>query len=236
MARRFFYLSFLLFALLNHSVVRSQTVADQTEWTERELGKVIMRADRAARKKQWSRAIKYGEKTMQGLEVLNKPTDARYIAQLKNLNKYYDKAKQLNNVAARVKKAYELSRDNLGIADSITIASRQIYYKLLTTNKKYIEAIPLVLEGMSILGEGVDDQYIMHHYLKRLYSLYGITGQRKKEEEALKELLELNQELEGDDVKDNLDIILNLAKNYCIQKKAVEFNQLMTKYNLKYEC
>jgi len=102
--RRLFYLFFLLFALLSHSIVRGHPVAGQTEWTERELGNIIMRADRAARKKQWSRAIRYGEKMLKGLEILNQPSDARYIKQLKNLNKYYDQVHQLNKVASRVKK------------------------------------------------------------------------------------------------------------------------------------
>jgi len=89
---------------------------------------------------------------------------------------------------------------------------------------------------MSILGESEDAQHRFHHYLKQLYSLYGITGQLEEEEKTLMELLKLNKTLLGNDLDDNFEIILNLAKNYCLQKKAPEFNQLMMTYNLKYEC
>lgn len=236
MTRGLLYLPFLLLVFFSHSVVFGQASSDQTDWTEKKLGKIIMRADRAARKRQWSRAIRHGEHMLQGLKVLNQPSDARYIKLLKNINKYYDQANQLHKVAPRVKRAYDLSREHLGIADDATVVSRRLYYKLLTSHKDYKGAIPLVLESTSILGESEEDLYKLHRYLQQLYSLYGITGQLKKEEKTLLKLLKLNKRLFGDDLNDNLNIILNLAKNYCLQRKAPQFNQLMASYNLKYEC
>lgn len=236
MTKRLLYFPLFLVIFFCYAVAFGQENPDQNAWTEKKLGKVIIRADRAAQKKQWPRAIRLGEQMLQGLKVLNQPSDVRYIKLLKNLNKYYYQAQRLNEIAERIQKTYELAREHLGIADDATIVSRWLYYKLLTSNKEYTKAVPLVLESISILGESERDQYKLHGCLRKLYSLYGITGQLEGEEKTLMQLLALNKQLLGDGIDDNLEIILNLAKNYCLQKKAPEFNRLMTDYNLKYEC
>jgi hypothetical protein len=227
--------SFLLIILFNHSVI-DHVFADQISWTEKKLGKTVLKADKAARQKKWSRAIKYGEEVLLGVQALNKKGDARYINQLKNLNKYYDHAKRLSEVEPRVKEAYILSKKYLGLAHKTTRESRTLLYKILISNKNYPDVIPLVLENISILGESEAEKYRHLHYLKQLYSLYGMTGQVKKEEKTLLEFLEFDKRVFGSSGKDNILIVLNLANNYCKQKKIEEFNELMKTYSLKYKC
>lgn len=231
MKRRWIYLPLLLLVFLNHS-----TVAYETDWTEKKLGKVILKADKAARQKKWARAISYGEQMLQGVKALNQPDDARYIHQLKSLNRYYDKAKRLHEVPERVKECYILSKKHLGPNHETTRMSRTLYYKLLISSKNYNGAISLVLENISILKKGEKEDYRQHHYLKQLYSLYRMTGQLEKEEEALLRFLDLDKQIFNSSAKENIKIILNLANNYCRQKKLEKFNNLIKKYKFKYTC
>jgi len=210
--------------------------ADETRWTEKKLGTAIIKADNAARKKKWSRAIKFGEQMLVGSNALNQHNDARYINLLKNLNIYYYKANRLKEIAPRVIKAYQLSKKYLGPKHNTTIICRNLYYKLLTMNKDYQQAISLVLENISIVEKRKKEDYRLIHYLKQLYSLYGLTGQFKKEEKTLLKLLKTNRQSFGNDDEDNIKIILNLAQNYCRQRKLDEFNQLITSHRLKYYC
>ena len=235
MKQNVFFFSSLLIMFFLHCV-SDPVFADQLAWTEKKLGRVILKADKAARQKKWSQAIKYGEQVLLGVQALNKHSDARYINQLKNLNKYYDFAKKLLEVEPRVKEAYILSRENLGPAHKTTIVSRTLLYKILISSKKYEDVIPLVLEDISILGQSEAENYRHLHYLKQLYSLYGMTGQLKKEEKILLEFLEFDKRVFDSSVQDNILIILNLASNYCRQRKSEEFHELMKTYSLKYKC
>jgi len=229
--RRLIYLPFLFLVFLNQT-----TVAYETDWTERKLGKIILKADKAARQKKWTRAIQYGEQMLKGVKSLDQPSDARYISQLKTLNRYYDNAKRLHHVAGRVKEAYILSKEYLEPTHETTMMSRTLYYKLLIADKNYNGAIPLVLENISILKKGENEDFRRHHYLKQLYSLYRMTGQLEKEEETLLLFLDLDKKLFNSSAKENVKIILNLANNYCRQKKFEEFNGLIKKYKLRYVC
>lgn len=114
--------------------------------------------------------------------------------------------------------------------------SRHIYYKFLTSNKNYVQAITLVLENISVLESGKKDDYKLLHYLKQLYSLYGLTGQLEKEELTLLRLLNASIKLLGRNDEDNIKIILDLAKNYCLQKKLEKFTKLVTTHHLRYFC
>lgn len=235
MKRKVILYSFLLIILLNHPVI-DRVSAGQSSWTEKKLGKAVLKADKAARQRKWSKAIKYGEQVLLGVQALNKKGDARYINQLKNINKYYDHAKRLLEVEQRVKEAYILSQKHLGAAHKTTRESRTLLYKILISNKSYLDVIPLVLENISILGKSEAENYRHLHYLKQLYSLYGMTGQLNKEEKTLLEFLEFDKRVFGSSGKDNILIILNLANNYCRQKKIGEFYELMKTYSLKYKC
>lgn len=113
---------------------------------------------------------------------------------------------------------------------------RTLYYKLLISNKSYSAAIPLVLENISILKEGRNDNYKHLQYLKQLYSLYGLSGQLQKEETTLKEFLSLSKTFYNRSDEDNINVIINLANNYCRQGKLDEFQRLADQYNLKYFC
>jgi len=229
--RGLIFLPFLLLIILNHTVT-----AGETGWTEKKLGKVILKAEKAARQKQWPRAIRYGELILEGVQTLNQKSDPRYINQLRNLNKFYDNANRLDDIAARVEEAYGLSQKHMGPAHETTIRSRILYYKLLISRKEYLAAIPLVLENISILGETKDENVKRLHYLKQLYSLYRMTGQLEKEEKTLLQFLDIDKRVFGSADEDNIKIILNLANNYCRQKKIDPFNQLMATHKLKYKC
>lgn len=230
-----FFPAFLLVLLLVLSVA-SPHYTSAADWSERKLGKIILKADKAARKKKWTRAIKYGERMLEGSAALDKKSDARYINQLKTLNGFYDKAGRLKDIGPRAQTAYLLASKHLGLAHSTTVASRLLYYKILISQKNYPDAIPLVEENISILKEGKAEDFRRLHYLEQLYSLYGITGQLEKEQGILLRLLALNEKLFDNDAEYTRKIILNLSKTYCYQNKMVEFNQLMKTYGLKYKC
>lgn len=238
MKRRLYYLPFLLLIYLTCLVNANETprATDGINWSEKKLGKIILKADKAAMRKKWNRAIRYGEKMLSGSRALDRKNDPRYINLLKNLNVYYDKAGRIQEIPKRIEEAYLSSRKYLGAGHKTTRESRSLYYKLIILNKAYQSAIPLVLENISILGESREDKHQLYQYLKQLYSLYGLTGQLEKEEKTLLEFLALNRYLYGLDDEDNSKIILNLAKNYCLQKKIDKFEKLARAHNLHYFC
>lgn len=231
MKRRFYYLHIFLLAFLI-----SPTTVTATEWTERKLGKIILKADKAALKKNWGLAVKYGEQVLSGTTSLDQKNDARYINQLKNLNRYYDKAGKLSEVADRIKLGYDLSKKFLGSSHDTTMISRTLYYKLHITNQNYISAIPLVLENLSLVGDGKDEDFRKLHYMNQLYSLYGITKQLEKEERILIQYLKLNKKLIGKDDADNAHIVKALAQNYCRRKMLAKFKEVTELYQLQYFC
>ena len=231
MKRRFITLPFLLLTLFILPVA-----ASDRGWTEKKLGKTVIKADKAARQEDWSQAIQHGEQAVKGSRALNNQSFARYINQLKNLNRYYDKAGRLHDAFPQVKKAYILSVEHFGPRHETTVVSRTLYYKLLISRKDYLEAIPLVQENISLLGKSRNDHYAHIQFLKQLYSLYKMTGQPEKEEKALLQYLDLDKRIFDSSEKDNLKIIMDLAENYCRQNKIADFTKLMKSYGLKYQC
>ncbi len=235
MTRRFLLLPLLVFIFLSH-LAFGQEQTEQPKWTEKKLGTVIILAEKAAKKHKWLQAIRYGEEIFSAVQALNHYTDARYIQQLKNLNVYYDNAGRLKEVAPRIMRAYDLSKTHLGKAHETTSVSRKLLFKVFISNKKYMEAIPLVQESLSLLGDNKPDDFKKLSYLKQLHSLYGITDQLQQQEHTLLRLLKINNRFVGNNAKDNLEIIKDLARNYCLQRKAPEFNLLMAIYDLNYDC
>lgn len=223
--------NFLLLLLLTQTVM-----AVETDWTEKKLGKVTIKAERAARLQKWTLAINYGEKTLEGYAALYEQSDAKYIGQLQNINRYYDKAGRLPEVPERVKKGYELATINLGSSHVTTMMSRILYYKLNIINNDYKRAIPLVLEDISLVGKGEQEDYRKLHYLKQLYSLYGLSAQYEKEEEVLLQYLELNSRWFGNEDEDSNLVIKMLAQNHCRRKLHDKFRNLIEKYGLRYVC
>ncbi len=205
----------------------------ELSWTEQSLIKMILKAEKAASKKNWAQAIKYGEKALKGSAQLNKENDIQHINHLNNLNHYYDKVNQLDEIAGRVKKTYVLSKKHLSASNETTRKSRLLYYRYLLSKKKYHQAIPLAIETLSTTTES--DRYRYLHYLKQLYSLYGITGQLEKEAEALKIYIEKNERIFGRD-EDTMRTVLILGQNYCRQEKRTLAKELMSLYDLKYDC
>jgi len=212
------------------------TAKDNETWSEEKVGRLAVKADQAATKGKWRRAIKFGEKALAASSSLYEESDENYLRRLKTLNGYYDKAGRLKKIPERVQKAYHLSHQNLGISHRITRANRLLFYKLLIAQENYIQAIPLVEESISLLSESEDDKFLKLRYLEQLFSLYGLNKQYKKEEETLHTMLALNMELMGSAIEDNLDIILILASTYCKQNEMDKFTNLMQQYSLRYVC
>lgn len=222
---------FLMFTFLN-----TYTIANEDIWTEKKLGKVILKADKAARQKKWNQAIKYGEQMLKGVQILDHHSDVRYIILLKNLNKYYDKAGRLREVSARIKNGYTLSKLNLGPTHDTSLTSRNLYYKLLISYKNYQDAIPLIYENISVLNTSKEDSFRKLHYLEQLVHLYGLTREFEKEENTLHKFIELNETLFGKSNEDYNNALLMLAKNYCQQQKMAKFAKLIFNNDLKYYC
>ena len=210
--------------------------ATQSDWTEERLGKVAVKADKAATRKNWSRAIKHGEIMLKGSAILYAEDNPAYINRLKTLNRYYDKAGRLLEIEKRVIKAYQLTKKHLGPNHHNSKISRLLYYKLLIANKDFNKAILLVKENLSLLGTSEDDLFSQLHYLGQLFSLYGLTKQHSLEEATLLKQLVLNKKLLGDNIEDSLPVILNLAKNYCLQNKMKAYQDLLQKYKLNHIC
>lgn len=235
MERRLSYLPFFIVFLLNVMVV-SPVSADQTSWTEKKIGRLALKADKAATREKWAHAIEYGEKMLEGSTVFYGSDVPYTITRLKTLNRYYDKAGRLSEIPSRVKKAYILSKKHFRPDHDTAVTSRLLYYKTLLAQKNYKSALPLVLENISILGNSRGDAFRRLHYLGQLHGLYGMSDQPDAQEKTLLELLELNKKLVGTDIESNMKIIMNLAKSYCLQKKTEEFQKLMQAYGLKFEC
>jgi len=234
--RRIFLYRPLFMLLLFSHLNMGQLAANQTQWTEERIGKLAVKADQAATRNKLSRAIKYGEKMLQGSRALYGPEDPNYINRLKTQNRYYDKAGRLQEVSERVKTAYLLSKKHFALTHDTSVISRLLYYKLLIAQKDYQSAIPLVLENIATLRNTVDDDFRKLHYLQQLHGLYGLTSQYEEQEKLLFKLLALNKRLIGSDTSDNIEIIMNLAKVYCLQNRGDEFQKLMKSYNLQYVC
>ncbi|WP_417466160.1 hypothetical protein [Kordiimonas sp.] len=181
-------------------------------------------------------AIKYGEQLLEGSRLLYGPEDISTINHLKNLNRYYDKAGRLREVAERVRLGYQVSRKHFSLNHSTTEVSRLLYYKLLIAEKDYLGAIPVVYENIAVLTDSEDDAFRRLHYLGQLHGLYGLTEQHDKREEILLEQLELNIQLMGNDTESSEKIILNLGGIYCEQKKFTKLRELMTRFDMKLQC
>lgn len=225
------YLPFLLLIFILNPVA-----AYDTNWTEKKLGKVILKAEKAAQKKQWSQAIKFGEQMLEGSNALDQHSDHRYINLLKNLNRYYYKAHRLQEIPARIKSAYMLSQKYIGLSHATSLSCRNLYYKLLISDTNYHDAIPLVLENIFAAQTQRPGNFRLLHYREQLSILYGLIGQLEKQESALLQFLELNKRIVGPSDEENIKIILSLAQNYCRQMKIEKFNQLIASHHLKYIC
>ena len=240
MKRRRSILPVLLFLSLGMLCAGGLTSAEafvkNSDWSEEKIGKVAVKADKAAVRKKWPRAIKYGEEMLAGAEALYGPNALQTLNRLKTLNRYYDKAGRLIEVQGRIQKAYLLSKQHCPPEHDTAVISRLLYYKLLLREKNYSDAIPIVFENMAVLGDSEDDAFKRIHYLGQLHGLYGATGQLAERERTLLEQLELNKQLTSDHIEDNMKIILNLAKTYCLQKKFKDFRRLMQAHNLPHEC
>lgn len=94
----------------------------------------------------------------------------------------------------------------------------------------------LVLEDISLVGKGEQEDYRKLHYLKQLYSLYGLSAQYEKEEEVLLQYLELNSRWFGNEDEDSNLVIKMLAQNHCRRKLHDKFRNLIEKYGLRYVC
>lgn len=154
--------------------------------------------------------------------------DIEYIRRLKTLNRYYDKAVKLDQIPERVKEAYLLSKEQLAPLHDSSKTSRLLYYKLLIAQKSYREAINIVQENIALVGPSEDEQFRLYHYLKQLYSLYGLTGQLPQEEQTLLTFLALDKRLVGSPAEEQIQIIILLAQNYCLQKSLASLESLVT--------
>ena len=205
-------------------------------YTEEKLGKLALKADTAAERKNWSRAIKYGERTFLASSFLYEKNDLRYITHHKNLNRYYDKAGRIREASEGIKEAYLLSKQHLDPKHNVSTINRLLYYKLLIKEQNYADAIPIVLENIALLSSNKEDSFRLYHYLKQLYSLYAFTGNLEKEEQTLIKFLNLDKWLVDSNRQENLNVIIQLAKNYCKQDKIEEFNALVASHKLDYFC
>ncbi|MFC3052551.1 hypothetical protein [Kordiimonas pumila] len=227
---RLLYMMFIVL-LLSHVVT-----AASTDWTDHKKVKLEEKAAKAAKQGKWSLAIKYGEKALTANEALKSEAPEHYLNTLKNLNSYYEKANRLDEIEPRLEKAYTLSKQHLGVAHTTTYVSRNLLYKSLISKEAYERAIPLLREAITTLGTAPYADIKRHHYLKQLYSLYGLTGALENEEKALIEFLALDKSLYGTNDADNIKIIQNLANNYCLQNKIEAFNKITRTHDLRFAC
>ncbi|WP_339860435.1 hypothetical protein [Paremcibacter congregatus] len=210
--------------------------AGENVWTEKKLGQIILKADRAAQHNKWSRAIRYGEQMLTASRILDTENNYRYISLLKNLNRYYDKAGRITEAADRIKTGYMLSKRHLGLSHPTSLTSRNLYYKLLISLENYADAIPLIQENITVSQAEPPDPFRVLFYTEQLALLYSLTHRYEEEEATLIRLLDLNKKILGDKTSEDHKIILSLAQNYCRQKKLNDFKELITTHQLKFYC
>ena len=204
--------------------------------TEKTIKKNIVKAHKAAARKRWSKAIKYGKRAAAGYAEIGPKEAMPYVVLLVKLNGYYDKAGKLTTAASSLEEAYGLAEKILPDKHEAAVASRDLYYKLLISKKRFLDAIPIVLRNVSIYENDKVEDYKAPHYLTQLYSLYGLTRQFELEEKTLLNLHALNLRIFGEDEHLNKQVMLSLARNYCRQQKRPEFDELVKIHDLKYVC
>ncbi len=125
---------------------------------------------------------------------------------------------------------------HLGPEHYISEVSRLLYYKLLVADKNYGPATLVVKENIALLGDSEDDRFRRLDYLKQLFSLYGLSGRKAEEAQAIEDYLALEAELEIPPLEESLPVIISLAKNYCERKMYREFQSVMQRFELEYVC
>lgn len=210
--------------------------AEMAGWADDTLGKLIVRADKAARGAKWNKAIKYGERAITRADQLVPPQSLRYINLLKNVNDYYEKVGRSAEIRPRIKRAYDLAATTLGPDHAATRDTRAHYLAQLLAEKKYMLAIPLVTETIDSLKRTEEEEYSLPKLYTTLYSLYALTGDFAKEQITLEILLKLNLKLYVPEAESTRRILMDLAINYCRQNEQQKFNQLTGEYSLKLVC
>ncbi|MEX0299609.1 MAG: hypothetical protein AB3N28_11115 [Kordiimonas sp.] len=184
----------------------------------------------------FTHALEQGEKALICGQSLNFSHNSRFIRLLNQLNHIYKKLDQLSDVRGRVEETYIQSRDQLGNEHEITMQSRDLYYEVLIKEKNYMEAITIASENIAAAENNSQEGFRKHHYLIQLYSLYGLTGQYKKEAETLLILIDLADTLFGKNDEETRKYVLDLAKNYCRQRALSAFDRWIKKNSLQYRC
>ena len=225
----------LVFALCFISFTQAEARAEEASWSIQKVENLLVKAERAAQKNKLKWAILYSRKAVKGAVELWSTDEVRYILLLNRYHGYLSRANKLAIASVNVEAAYTVAKEKLGVAHTATADARQLYYKLLIADGLYAQAIPLTLESIRLTKIENQDTEETLHYLKQLFSLYGLTGQGASEETVLAQMLELAEKLKIEETM-RATILLSLAKNYCVQRKIDKFESLVEHYQLKYFC
>lgn len=205
-------------------------------WSAKKLQKSILSMDKELRRKRWENLIKRGQQALPHCIARYTERDQRCITILRNINMGFERTRRFNDDPSQIEKAYTLAKSELGPKHFTTVMSRELYYKYLLVEERYVDAVPVVLEIIEVEESIENDQFEILERVMQLYALYGLSEQFEQEEQALLRLLELTEKLIGKESEDYNAAALALAENYCVQKKYHEFFSLVKKEKLEFHC
>ena len=225
------YMSVLLLCALSFPAQSKEKV-----WSERKFDKTILSIEKDIRRKRWNRVIDRSQDALYQCLSIHSESSPSCILILKNINQSYEKIYTFNPDDQQIVRAYRLASETLGYAHPTTRSARDYFYKYLIFNEKYIEAIPLLMEIIDLEKSGTNDAFQLMERYNQLYALEGLTENWPAEEAALIRVVQLAQQVLGEDSEEFSAAVEALAYNYCAQKKYYEYFELIKQQQQEIAC
>jgi len=205
-------------------------------WSEKKFDKTVFSIEKDIRRKRWKRVIHRSQEALSQCVVLYSESSSSCILILKNINQSYEKIHIFNPDNQQIASAYRLASEVLGYTHSTTRSTRDYYYKYLIFSEKYIDAIPLLLEIIDLEKSGANDAYQLLERYNQLYALEGLTENWPAEEAALVKVVQLAQQVLGEDSEEFRAAVEALAYNYCAQRKYYKYFELIKQQQQEISC
>ncbi len=220
----------LSFCLVGMSPAHAKT------WSEKKLAKMVLSIDRDLNRKRWQKVIDGAQVALPQCIKIHSEREQRCLILLRNINLSYEKTRRFNPNVRQIVNAYELMNEELGKSHFNTVMARDYYYKHLLFTESYEKAIPLAEEMIEVEQANENDPFKILERVNQLYALNGLLQKWPEEESYLLRLLEMTQQLIGEESEDYKIAASALAENYCIQKKYHEYFELVKKVKLEEKC
>ena len=206
------------------------------DWSGRQLDKALLEIDRNMDRGRWQRVVEDGTEALPQCIRLKTERSPACIGLLNKLNHaLYHSGRFLEN-RARIEKAFSLAVEVLGQNHLTTRLARELYYRLLLAEERYTSAIDVLRDIIAAEKSRENDAFEIMNRTRQLYALYGLTGQYAREEDTLRSLLPMTDDLLGADTEDYRETARALAENLCSQQKYPEFFAFVREQGLDMRC